>query len=230
MYCVKCGVQLADTESKCPLCNTIVYHPEITQEKNRESYPVRKMPKANSGRAFLCGAIVILFLIPLIVTFFSDIQVDRTLNWFGYVAGALILAYLIFALPLWFRKPNAVIFIPCDFAAALIYLFYINFITNGGWFLSFAFPITIGAAMITCTLVTLLCYLHRGKLYVIGGSVVALGVLILTVEFFMVKTFEIPFIGWSLYPLISLGLIGGLLIYLAMSRVARETIERKLFF
>jgi hypothetical protein len=79
-------------------------------------------------------------------------------------------------------------------------------------------------------MVTLLRYLRRGKLYVIGGAVAAFGVLSWLIELLMDVTFGIRFIGWSFYPLISLILIGGLLIYLAMNSVAREKIERKIFF
>ena len=111
MYCIQCGVHLADTEKKCPLCNTVVYHPDIEQGKARELYPVGKMPKPEAGRAFFCGAILILFMIPLILTFFSDLLLDGALDWFGYVAGGLVLVYLIFALPVWFKKPNPVIFV-----------------------------------------------------------------------------------------------------------------------
>ena len=230
MYCVKCGVQLADTEKKCPLCNTVVYYPETEPQDRRELYPAQKMPRSGSGRAFLGGAITMIFMIPLILTFLSDMQPDGRLDWFGYAAGAIVLAYLIFALPLWFKNPNPVIFVPCDFAAAALYLFYINAVTGGGWFWSFALPVAVGAAVVTCTPVTLLRYLRRGKLYVIGGSVIALGVLILMTELLTTLTFGAGFVGWSLYPLISLFLIGGLMIYLAMNRVAREKIERKIFF
>ena len=230
MYCIKCGVQLADTEKKCPLCNTVVYHPEITQESAPALYPSKKMPKSAFGRAFLCGAVLILFLLPLIVTLFSDLQFDGELDWFGYATGALILVYLIFAFPLWFKNPNPVIFVPCDLAACAAYLLYVDLVTEGRWFLSFALPIVLGMTAISCTLVTLLRYLRKGRLYVIGGSIMALGAWIFFIELLMEKTFDLQFIGWSLYPLISLALIGGLLIYLAMNRTAREKIERKIFF
>lgn len=72
MYCIKCGVKLADTEKKCPLCNTIVSHPEFTQTAERPLYPSNKIPKSNSGSKALNGAIIILFLIPLLVCFFAD--------------------------------------------------------------------------------------------------------------------------------------------------------------
>lgn len=230
MYCVKCGVHLADTEEKCPLCQTAVYHPEIERPAAESLYPVGRMPKYGSGRAVLGGAIIILFLIPLVLTFFSDLLPDGDLDWFGYVAGGILLAYVTFALPLWFRHPNPVIFVPCDFAAVAAFLLYVDLATDGGWFLSFAFPLVMGAALTVCTPVTLLRYLRKGKLYVVGGSVIALGALSLAVELFMGLTFGTPFVGWSVFPLISLGLVGGLLIFLAMNGEAREKFERKLFF
>ena len=230
MYCVKCGVQLADTEKKCPLCETVVYHPQITQETIEELYPDGKMPKSSSGRAFRCGAVIIIFMIPLIVTFLSDIQIDEQLDWFGYVAGGLAVSYLTFAVPMWFKNPNPVIFVPCDLAACAVYLFYIDYSTGGNWFFTLALPIVSGVAIILCTYVTLSRYLKKGKLYVIGGSVIALGGLITCIELLICATFNKYFIGWSLYSLISLFLVGGLLIYLAMNSVARDKIERKLFF
>ena len=119
---------------------------------------------------------------------------------------------------------------PIDFAAALLYLFYINLATHGNWFWQFAFPVGIGTAVLVCTQVTLLRYLRRGKLYVVGGVVIALGCLMLMIEYLMDAAFSLPFKGWSLYPLTSLVLVGTLLIYLAMNSTAREKIERKIFF
>lgn len=230
MYCVKCGVKLADTEKRCPLCETAVYHPEVAREDADPLFPNEKMPKRGSIRALLCGAVIILFLIPMITTLLSDIRRDGNFDWFGYVCGGLILAYVVFALPMWFKKPNPVIFAPCDFAAAALYLLYVNIATGGEWFLTFALPVVGGAAIITCTYVTLTHYLKRGRLYVIGGCVIATGALAAAIELLIDLTFGLQFIGWSLYPLISLMLVGGLLIYLAISSSAREWLERLLFF
>ncbi len=231
MYCIKCGVRLADTEKKCPLCGTTVYHPEIAREAAEPLYPEKRMPTTASGRKVFCGAIIILFMFPLVLTFLSDIWPDGKIDWFGFVAGGILLAYLTFAFPVWFEKPNPVILVPCDFAAYIAYLLYVCLATGGSWFFSVALPVSLGAAAITCTLVTLLYYLKgRGRLYIIGGSIIAIGALMLMIEWLIVKEFSIPFVGWSLYPLITLALFGGLLIYLAMNRVAREKIERKLFF
>lgn len=230
MYCIKCGVKLADTEKKCPLCGTVVYHPELKQPEGEPLYPRGRMPKEAPGSKILNGAVIILFLIPLLVCFAADLHMDGRIGWFYYVAGASLLAYIILALPLWFRKPNPVIFVPCDFAAAGAYLLYIDLATGGNWFLSFAFPVLGGLCLITCAVVTLLYYLRRGKLYIIGGALIALGAFMLLVEFLMGLTFGLPKIGWSIYPLCVLAMSGGLLIYFAINRSAREMMERKLFF
>lgn len=230
MYCIKCGVKLADTEMKCPLCNTDVCHPDFDEIKGQPLYPINRMPKEHSNSKVLSGAIIILFFIPLFVCFVADLQINSSLDWFGYVAGALMVAYIALALPLWFRKPNPVIFVPCDFVAIVLYLMYIDFATKGNWFLTFALPVVVGLCIITCTVVTLFYYLRRGRLYILGGAFMALGVFMLLIEFLLSLTFKLKFIGWSVYPLAVLFLFGGLLIYLAINRSAREMMERKLFF
>lgn len=230
MYCVKCGVKLADTEKACPLCGTVVFHPQLRQNEAEPLFPQQSFPEVRvSPRA---GQIVLttMFLLPLLVTLLCDIQISGAVTWSGFVAGALLTAYVIFALPGWFRRPNPVIFVPCGFAAVGLYLLYINLATGGDWFLSFAFPVTGGIGLIITAVVALLRYLRRGILYIVGGAMVALGAFMPLMEYLLCLTFEmIRFTGWSLYPLIALVLLGGMLIFLAISRPARETMERKFF-
>lgn len=230
MYCVKCGVKLADTEGKCPLCNTRVCHPDFQIEDSQPLYPVNKMPKNSPKAQAVNGALIILFLIPLLICFFADISVDGNLEWFGYVAGALMLAYTVVALPMWFTKPNPVIFVPCDFAAIGLYLLYIDLVSGGSWYLGFALPVTAGLCLIVCTVVTLLRYLRKGRLYIFGGAFMALGAYVVLIELLLGITFQVRFTGWSVYPLCALFLLGGLLIYFAIHRGARQIMERKLFF
>jgi len=230
MYCVQCGVRLADTEKKCPLCGTAVYHPTVTQKDAKPLYPKGRRPKPHANSRALNGIVIILYFIPLFVCLLSDLQGDGVLNWFGFAAGGLLLSYVSFALPMWFRKPNPVIFVPCSFAAAGLYLLYICLRTGGSWFLPFAFPVTGALCIIVTAVVTLLRYIRRGRLYILGGGFIALGFLMPLIEFLLKVAFDIGFIGWSVYPLIVLVLLGGVLIYLAINSSAREMMERKLFF
>lgn len=230
MYCVRCGVKLADTEKVCPLCNTTVYHPDIQQEEAVPLYPKGTAPKAETRHKALSGALLILTLIPLTICFLCDLQANGRLDWFGLVCGAILTAYVTFALPRWFCHPNPVIFTPCSFAAVALYLLYINYVTEGVWFLRFALPATGGLGLIVCTVVSLTHYLKKGKLYIYGGAFMALGLYTLLLEQLLIVTFSLPFFGWSLYPLIALFLLGCLLLYFAVNPAARATIEQKLFF
>lgn len=229
MYCVKCGVRLADTEEKCPLCSTAPGELFIKEEPTRTLYPRNCYPEAAVKPSAINGTILILFLIPLLVTFFVDLQTSRGLDWFWYVAGALAVAYIVLALPIWFRRPNPVIFVPCDFAASALYLLLINILTGGNWFFSFALPVTVSVGLIITTVVVLLRYLRKGRLYIFGGAMIAMGTVMLLVELLLTATFRIVFVGWSVYPLIVLALFGGLLIFLAINSSARERMERKFF-
>ena len=95
---------------------------------------------------------------------------------------------------------------------------------------SFAFPVMAGLGIIISSVVTLLTYIKKGKLYILGGAFVVLGAFALLVEYLIDITFHLTFLGWSIYPLIVLVVLGGLLIYLAINSTAREIMERKLFF
>ena len=121
MYCVKCGVKLGDSEKKCPLCGTGAFHPEIRRDIADNAYPQGRMPDINKS---LVGVVVLtaIFLISVFTVLLCDLKVYGKITWSGYVVGALMLTYIVAVLPGWFRAPNPVIFVPCSFIAAGIYI------------------------------------------------------------------------------------------------------------
>lgn len=230
MYCINCGVKLADTESACPLCGTRVYHPDIPRRTAPSLYPSNRMPalqkRSKSPMIFATAA----FLLAATVCVLSDWQLGGGIVWSGYVVGALLMLYVGTVLPSWFEKPNPVVFVPSFFAAVIVYLLYINWNIDGDWFLSFAFPVAGGIGVIVTAVVALLYYTKNAVLFIVGGGFAALGAFMLLIEFLLCLTFEsIPYIWWSLYPLVTFVLLGGLLIFLAINRTAREVMERKFF-
>ena len=229
MYCVKCGVRLGDTEQTCPLCATRCYHPDIPRSPANPLYPPNRQPQVQFNPTGAMSAITVLFLIPLLITLLCDLRINGSVSWSGYVIGALILLYEIFFLPGWFRNPNPVIFVPCGFAAAALYLLYINLHTGGTWFLPFALPLVGGLCILFTTLVTLLRYVKRGKLYIFGGCILALGIFMPCLEFQIIHVFHRPFTAWSIYPFVALVLLGGYLIFLGICRPIRESMQRKFF-
>lgn len=230
MYCINCGVKLGESESRCPLCGTRVYHPELERTLGENLYPKQCYPAAGKVSRLPQILLTVLFLLPALIVLLFDLRLGGGVTWAGIVIGALLVGYVALVLPTWFRKPNPVIFVPCVFAAVAGYLVYINAVTNGDWFLSFAFPVVGGIGVIASTVTVLLRYVRRGKLFIIGGALVAVGGFMLLMEHLINVTFHFEkFIGWSLYPLVTLALLGGLLIFLGICRPARETMERKFF-
>lgn len=230
MYCIQCGVKLADSQRQCPLCGTIPFHPDLPAPEGQPLYPPNRYPNRRISSRWALIFAGTFFLMPLLISVLCDLQINNAVTWSGYVAGASLSAYVIFVLPFWFRKPNPVIFVPCDFALTGLFLLYINETTQGNWFLSFAFPVIGCVGLIVTTVITLCRYIHRGHLYIFGGAFIALGGFMLLMEFLLNYTFQQPqFLFWSLYPLTALVLLGGFLIFLAICKPAREIMERKMF-
>ena len=230
MYCVMCGVKLADTEVRCPLCGTRVFHPDIFREEAESLYPKQKFPKARGKNYLLPVLFTAAFSLPFIIVFLCDMQFNGAVTWSGYVMGALLLGYIAAVLPSWFKKPSPIVFVPCDFAATALYLLYINITVQGSWYWSFALPVVLGTSAIVIPVVTLTCCLKRGRFFVFGGASIALGAFMVLMEVLMVATFEgLCFKGWSLYPLISLAFVGGVLIFIGAYRPAKESMERMFF-
>ena len=230
MYCAKCGVKLAETEAFCPLCQTRAYHPDLPPQAAEPAYPRGKYP-ARQPRSFVTQVVLTeLFLLPIIVVLLVDLQFNGAVTWAGFVMGGLMLSYVALVLPLWFRRPNPVVFVPCGFVALALYLYYINSHLGGGWYWTFALPLTGGVCAIITAVVALVKYVKKGLLFIFGGAAIALGGILLLSEFLLKMTLMLDrFVGWSLYPLTALTLLGGFLIYLGINRNAREMMERKLF-
>lgn len=229
MYCVKCGVRLADTEKVCPLCETPVFFPEERPDAD-PLFPKGKAPKGRANTFFVMLSITLFCLLSMLTVLLTDLRSGGGIGWSAFVMGAIFTVYICFILPFWFKKPNPVIFTPCGFASVAAYLMLISAVTAGSWFFSFALPVVVGITLIVTAVVTLTRYLHRGKLYVFGGASLALGLYMPIIELHSVHTFEgVRFVAWSFYPLIALALLGGWLIFVASYRPAREALERIFF-
>ena len=66
MYCVKCGIRLADGEEKCPLCDTATSLHSLPRAARQPLYPAGQYPAAAKGAGVRNGAILFLFFLLLI--------------------------------------------------------------------------------------------------------------------------------------------------------------------
>ncbi len=229
MYCIKCGVELSDGQKKCPLCLTEVYHPDFVSDKKEGTFP-KAAPPQEYNKWGVLFVVTALFILAISIVFICDLSVHRRIVWSGYVTCAIILGYVICVLPSWFKRPNPVIFIPCDFAAALGFLFYLNYRLDGNWFLTFACPTVLIACAITTAVVTLNKYVPKGFLYTMGGAFIALGLSTVLLEYLICTTFigSVYFI-WSYYPVSVFIFLGMMLLLVAICKPLRRSLERIFF-
>ena len=230
MYCINCGVKLSDSETRCPLCGVTVYHPGLHREEGEPLYPPHRHPAPQTASKAAHIVVTTLLTIALLTTLFVDYQINRCVTWSGIAAGGILVGYVMLVLPFWFKRVKPLAYVPSVFAAVALYLLYINHVTGGSWYVSFALPVTVYLGCLLTAEVTLLAKYREKTLSIVGGGFIALGCMMPLLELLIGITFDVPkFVGWSVYPLISLGLLGAMLIFLAVNKRAREKMERKFF-
>lgn len=230
MYCVRCGVKLQNGENKCPLCNTRVINPDDNESVKKVNIYSDVLPKKQRMSNMPLAIILTVFLaIAVAIILLVCNRVYGELRWGGIASLGILLAYIIAVFPLWFTKPNPVIFVPVDHAAIALYLGYICLSTDGNWFLSFAFPVVMILGAIMTAAVTLFRYLKNGRYFILGGFFVLLAIYSSLIEMFEHFTFGTQMFLWSVYPLTALLGIGVFFLLAGIIRPLREYLERKFF-
>ena len=230
MFCIKCGVELTDGQTVCPVCSTRVYHPDIEIKKVSPTYPKKEFESAEFNRRGILFVVTILSLLAAILCVMFNISLEDDISWAGYVACGLGVFYVCIILPLWFKRTTPAIFVPAAFAAIMLMLIYVNAKTGGSWFMSFAVPVAGSLGVIITAVNTLCHYLRRGYLYILGGGFIALGAWCALIELFLHLTFPMPaHVIWSPYPCATFVVFGLMLIIIAIVKPFRESL-RKIFY
>ena len=232
MYCPRCGVELQQGVKLCPLCQLPVYHPDLQEEPEPSPYPRYTEPETvrHGGVLFILS---VLFALPALICLQVDLKLDGAVTWSGYVCFGLLALYACVCLPLWFHRPNPVIFFPIAMVALLGLALYVSLKTGGRWFLPFAFPVGGALTLLLEAQIVLLRYSvgqqrHRA-LYILGGGLLALGGICVLIEFLLHLSFSLPMLWWSLYPLTALVLLGLMLIVIGVCPPLRESLHKKFF-
>ena len=228
MFCIKCGLELSEGQEICPACHTKLYHPDLPVNTSHSTYPKKEFSSEAFNPKGLMFVLTVFFGLGCLLPMLFEFSWHRTVTWSGIVSGAVLLAYACFLLPYWFKKPNPVIFVPSSFVAVMLYLLYIDLsVTAGKWFLSFAFPVVGILGLIVTATVALIRYIRRGKLYIFGGSLIALGGWTVLIEFFIYLTFGFKsVVDWSVCSCATLFVIGAALIVIAIVKPLKESLRR----
>lgn len=233
MYCVYCGVKLQDGAAECPLCHTAVVLPfrGSPQAVKQEAWPDR-VPRAekHSGKYLAAGLVTVILAAAALSCLIFCLKSLGEAAWSGYVALGMALLWVWLVLPVLFPRWKPMIFLPLDFACLAGYLLYICAKTGGNWFLSFAFPVTALAAIVTLAGVAMMRYIVQGRLRLMSLLVIFIGLSFMLVEFFQHITFGTPMFVWSLYCVSVFCLIGLFLLVSSFVPSMRGWLRRKFFF
>jgi len=230
MYCIQCGVRLQDNAASCPLCGTPVA--DVRAEKQPAGNPYSDLypPREHHGRFLLIGLVTTVMLAACLGCLIFCLRTDGAASWSGYVMMGCALAWVCFVFPLCFRKWKPMVFLPLDFACLAGFLLYICAKNGGNWFLSFAFPVTGLAGLVTVAVVALFRYLRRGKLSWLAGLLILIGLSFMLVEFFQHITFGTPMFVWSLYCVCGFCALGAFLLVASLIPSWRNALRRTFFF
>jgi len=230
MYCIQCGVKLQEGAESCPLCGTPVVDVRAEKQPTVQSWSDLYPAQKRHGQLLVISLITTVLMAASLGCLIFCLRTARNASWSGYVMLGCALLWVCFIFPLFFRKWKPMIFLPVDFACLAGFLLYICAKTGGSWFLSFAFPVTVLVGLITIAVVALFRYLRQGRLPLLAGLLILIGLSFMLVEFFQHITFGTPMFVWSLYCVCGFCAMGAFLLVASLIPSWRNALRRIFFF
>ncbi|MBS6395668.1 MAG: hypothetical protein KH452_00760 [Clostridiales bacterium] len=229
-YCIKCGVELDSTCTVCPLCNTKVYHPEITPDlMSPTPFPTKKGNAAPVQRSDTTILISVILAVTAVVCGLLNLLVFKNSAWSLYVIGGCALLW-VFCLPVFFLWLNRYISILLDGFGIALYFGMIAFLHPGrGWYTSLALPVVVLASGL---LMLFLFCVRRKHASILLRSVVILAetaVFAAALELLIDHYRGIPLgLSWSAVVLTCCVIIDAALVTIIRRSRLREEVRRRM--
>ena len=231
-YCVNCGVELDATLKKCPLCETIVYHPGKMEVDKQETFPNKKGEVETVSKKESIIFVSILLLTVTVTCALLNILVYNRYWWSIPVNGVCVTLWFFFMAAIFCEKITVYGMILLDAIAIGNYLFMISLITSSDrWVTMIGLPIllvTFGLLELSVFLSkTLPSSLLTGTLYffvTIAGVCVTIEA---TIDNYLREVIRL---GWSAIVLTVCAIISVFIILILMMGRLRNSIRRRLHF
>ena len=232
-YCVNCGVELGESERRCPLCGTEVLNPAAPYNENAES-PFPSSAERVTHRAvrmITAQVLSLLLVIPVLSLLIADLLDRGGLNWSLLPVAAIGFVFLAVIFPCLLRKPPVWLFIILGTVETAAFLFVIWVLVGGKWLWLFALPLTalVGAAAIGCYLII------KSKRASVSLKIIVVLLILMVFVIVLQMLIELHLSGrirlsWSIYAALACGMVS--LAVLIVSRLIRknENVRKKLFF
>lgn len=228
-YCVNCGVELHDSEKKCPLCSTVVINPNIISGEPAESvFPQeQKLVDVIADHRWKAGIISIILAIPASICLLCNFGIQKELTWSLIVTAALLMIWSFVAPVLLMRKINYIALYVIYTAAILFFLFVMCWQVNGDWFLSIALPIVL-CFMGVVSINTVVMRSKIAKLYSAAVLFITIGAMVVAVEiitdYYLNKEISL---SWSLIALVPCALLALLYVFIQKQKKLKNSLKKR---
>ena len=225
MYCYKCGVKLANSEKKCPLCNTKI--PVNSNQKEVLAYPknIEEINNKVNISYLLRLSSLILVLISIIIVLCNLIVVGKV-TWSIYVISSTVyLCCLLFFI----SRRKIYISIFWSIVINEVFIFFIAFINNGiDWYLMLAFPLILLSGLTSLFFYKILKL--KKILRIISYSLVYISFSIVITEILIdLYKDNIINLSWSIISILPMVVIGLLLLIISFNDKLIDEIKRRIF-
>ena len=233
-YCVNCGVELAKSEKRCPLCGVEVVNPADPWREDPENRPYPRHVErltSNIDRRYAATFIAVLLLIPALITVFTNLLTAGALSWSLYVLGGLLVIFTWLLLPLMMKKQNPYVCVVVDGAAAALLLLLIESMGKERWFIELGLPLTVLATLLGLLVVFLFSPARKAEPLVLAaiGLTGAGAATVLTEYILRLHQGKDWLPTWSVYALIPCIVLSVFLLLLNRKARLKSEIKRRFF-
>lgn len=232
-YCPKCGVELAPSEERCPLCKTPA--PQIDAVPVSEK-PYPPAPNAPDGvrtprkRRTFAAACAILLLIPVLTCVVCDLNMGGTLTWARYVLLSFALLYIYLFPPMVLLRHRLLISIPLDCVGTMGFLWGLERLTGGDWFLPFGLPLTVLVFGVLLAVVLLVRKSPWNLLKILAAILCGMGVFVVALEWLINRSFYPGRqMTWAVYTCIPCLLLGAALFVIDRNPACKQELRKRFF-
>ncbi len=232
-YCVNCGVELADSERRCPLCGTEVVNPAKPAVRVYD-YPYPRQVEALTRRIdkrFLVSIVGTLLLLPVLICAVCDLLTGGGISWSLYVAGGAVLLFTVVFVPMLFKKRRVWLNLTLDLLVTAAYVGGICLVSGGSWFWTLGLPLVAASGSLAVFLAVLFGLGSARELlvrvaFVLFGSGLLAVVIDLLIKLYLGQP---PVPGWSLFVLAPCALLGVAALLLRRKNNFKEEIRRRFY-